>query len=250
MKAIIIAAGSGKRLDSEKTKLPKGLLDINGKTIIQRQINLLKNNNIQDITILTGPHKEKFNFSNVQYIEDLEYEKHDVLLSLMVAKNEIKGDVIIIYSDILFDEQVLQQVLESKVDIGITIDMDWEKKYENRTDHPKSEADNTIIENNRIIKIKKNITKVSQGQENGEFIGIVKFSAKGSEIFINTYTEVEKTKPTPFHDALSFEKSYLTDMMQELIDQGISLDPIIINGIWCEIDTSQDLENAKQLFLS
>ena len=51
MKAIIIAAGSGKRLDSEKTKLPKGLLDINGKTIIQRQINLLKNNNIQEFNI-------------------------------------------------------------------------------------------------------------------------------------------------------------------------------------------------------
>ena len=248
MKAIIIAAGSGQRLGSEIAKLPKALLDINGKTILERQINLLKNKNIQDIVIITGPHKEKFNFNNVNYIEDLEYEKHDVLLSLMAAKNEIKGDVIIIYSDILFDEQILQQILESKVDIGITIDMNWEKRYERRTEHPKSEADNVIIENTKITKIKKNITEIATGQENGEFIGIVKFSAKGSEIFVNQYNKLEKNKSTPFHDATSFERSYLTDMIQELIDQNISLDAIIINGTWCEIDTLQDLENAKKLF--
>ena len=249
MKAIIIAAGSGQRLDSETTKLPKGLLDINGKNILERQINLLKNKNIQDIIIITGPYKEKFNFSNVNYVEDLEYEKHDVLLSLMIAKNEIQGDILIIYSDILFDEQVLQQVLESKADIGITIDLDWEKKYENRTEHPKSEADNVIIQNNKILKIRKNITEISHDQVNGEFIGIVKLSTKGSEIFLDMYNQVEKTKPTSFHDAASFEKSYLTDMLQELIDQGISLDPIIIDGNWCEIDTPQDLKTAKKLFV-
>ena len=43
------------------------------------------------------------NFDKVKFIEDLEYEKHDVLLSLMVAKNEFKGEVITTYSDILFE---------------------------------------------------------------------------------------------------------------------------------------------------
>ena len=38
-------------------------------------------------------------------------------------------------------------------------------------------------------------------------------------------------------------------MLQELIDQGISLDPIIIDGNWCEIDTPQDLKTAKKLFV-
>jgi len=136
MKAIIIAAGSAKRLSLHTKELPKGLLDINGKTIIERQIHILKNNGIQEIIIITGPHKEKYKFDNVRYVEDLEYGKHDVLLSLMTVKNEFKGEIITIYSDILFDEKILQQVLKSKVDIGVATDMSWEQKYEDRTEHP------------------------------------------------------------------------------------------------------------------
>lgn len=246
MKVMIIAAGSAKRLGSHTKEIPKGLLDINGKTILERQIHVLKSKNIHDITIIIGPYKEKYNFDNVRYVEDYEYEKHDVLLSLMMVKNEINGDVIIIYSDILFDEKILQQVMESKVDIGIVTDMNWESKYENRTEHPKSQADNVIIENNKVVKIKKNILNILKEQKNGEFIGIMKLSDKGSKIFVNEFNKLEKIKPTTFHDASTFQKSYLTDMIQELIDIGISIDPIIITGNWCEIDTLQDLESARK----
>lgn len=248
MKAIIIAAGSAKRLGSFTKELPKGLLDINGKTILDRQIQVLKNNGIQEIIIIIGPHKEKFKFDKVRYIEDIEYEKHDVLLSLMEAKNEIKGETIITYSDILFDEKILQQIIKSKVDIGIATDMNWEQKYENRTEHPKSQADNVIIENNKIIKIKKNISKILDNQKNGEFIGIIKLSQKGSKKFVMEYNKIEKNKPHSFHNALIFEKAYLTDMIQELIEQKILVEPIIVDGDWCEIDTLQDLENAKKKY--
>jgi L-glutamine-phosphate cytidylyltransferase len=248
MKTIIIAAGSAKRLGKYTKELPKGLLDINGKTILERQIDVLKNNGIQEIIMIVGPHKEKFKFDNVKYIEDLDHEKHDVLLSLMTAKNQIKGDIIITYSDILFDEKLLQQIMKSNADIGVVTDMDWEQKYENRTEHPKSQADNVIIENNKIVRIKKNISKISEKQKNGEFIGILKLSEKGSEKFVMEYNKVEKNKPSPFHDTAIFERAYLTDMIQELIDQKIQVNPIIVDGNWCEIDTIQDLENAKLFF--
>ena len=248
MKAIIIAAGTAKRLSEETKTFPKGLLDINGKTILQRQIEILKRKNIEDIIIIIGPHKEKFQFENVRYVRDIEFEKHDVLLSLMAAKNEIKGEIITTYSDILFDEEILQQIMESKVDIGVATDLNWEQNYENRTEHPKSQADNVIIENKKIIKIEKNVSKISHEQQNGEFIGIMKFSEKGAEIFVNEFNRVEKENPKPFHDAKTFEKAYLTDMIQELINQKISIEPIIVNGNWCEIDTPQDLENARRKY--
>lgn len=248
MKAIIIAAGSAKRLGEKTKTLPKGLLDINGKTILERQISVLKNNGINEIVIIIGPHKEKFEFDNVKYVEDKEYDKHDVLLSLMAAKHEIVGDVITTYSDILFDDEILQQIIRSDVDIGITTDLNWEQKYQDRTEHPKSQADNVIIEDNKVIKIKKNISKISGNQKNGEFIGIVKFSKNGAEKFVMEYEKIAKINPNPFHDAKTFEKSYLTDMVQELIDQKIPVVPIIVKGSWCEIDTIQDLENAKKTY--
>ncbi len=245
MKAIIIAAGSAKRLGDETRELPKGLLDINGKSILQRQIDILRECGIQEIIIIRGPHRKKFEFDKITYVDDLEYQGHDVLLSLMAAKEKISGDVITIYSDILFDKKILNQIINSKVDIGVATDMKWEEKYENRTEHPKSQADNVIIQDSEVVKIKKNISTTSENQKNGEFIGIMRFSEIGSKKFVEVYNQLEKNRSNPFHDAIMFEKAYLTDMIQELIDQKISIKPIIVDGDWCEIDTLQDLKNVR-----
>jgi len=248
MKAIIIAAGCATRLGKYTEELPKGLLNINGKTILEKQISLFKQKNINDITIIVGPHKEKFDFTDVKYVEDHEYQKHDVLQSLMVARDSIKDDVIITYSDIIFDDSVLDDVIKSKAKIGLAIDLDWEKNYINRTEHPKSEADNVIIQNEKIIKIEKNILSIFDGQKLGEFIGIIKLLGNGSEIFHQEFNKIEKNHLGSFHNAPSFDMAYLTDMIQELIDNEYTISPIIINGKWCEIDTFQDLQKTLTLF--
>ena len=70
----------------------------------------------------------------------------------------------------------------------------------------------------------------------------------GSKIFVDRFLELEKSHTGNFHDAPSLKKAYLTDMIQELVDFGITVTPILISGKWCEIDTRQDLERASKLF--
>jgi choline kinase len=165
----------------------------------------------------------------------------------MVAKSHMNDEMITTYSDIIFDEKILNSIMEFKGDIGIAVELNWEKRYINRDQHPKSEADNVIIDSNKILKIKKNISECKDNQVIGEFIGLMKLSKKGSEIFKNKYLELEKMHVGKFHNAPSLEKSYLTDMLQELINSGVKISPIIINGNWCEIDTPQDIEIAKKI---
>ncbi len=248
MKIIVIAAGSGKRVGEKTKNFPKYLLNVNGKTIQQHQLSVFKKFNYDEIIVITGPHKEKFTSDECTYVEDVKYHNHDVLGSLMEARKYISGDVIIIYSDIIFDDKILSQMIETNTEIGIAVDLDWEKKYIGRTEHPKTEADNVLLNNQKNIKkIKKNIVKDSKSII-GEFIGIMKLSAKGSKIFVDKYVELEKNNPKNFHNSTSFEKAYLTDMLQDLIDNKIPVTPIFINGKWCEIDTMQDLNIASQLF--
>ena len=247
MKVIIIAAGYGSRLGNLTKTTPKGLLEINGKSILQRQIDLFYSKKIFDITIITGPHK-KFGLSDISYINDKKYDEHDVLGSLMAAKNIFHGEIITSYSDIIFEEKILDQLLNFKGDIGVPIDLDWEKYYEGRTQHPKSEADNVLLKNNQIVEIKKNIMSKNNDEMIGEFLGPMVFSEHGSEIFIKQYEKLEQSIHGKFHNAPSLKKAYLTDMIQELITQNIHVDPIMINGNWCEIDTSQDLIRAEKLF--
>jgi len=247
MKVIIIAAGSATRLGKLTEKKPKGLLQINGKSILERQIELFRKYGIEDIIIITGPHK-KFGIDNVTYVEDTDYQHHDVLGSLMAAKDFLKGKILTCYSDILFDEEILKEILNFSGDIGIPIDLDWRKNYIGRTQHPKSEADNVILNQKTILKIKKNISFCNTNEVIGEFLGPVIFSENGSKIFVEKYNKLKNTHCGNFHNAPSLKKAYLTDMIQELINNNIKIDPILINGKWCEIDTYEDFQKAKLLF--
>ena len=248
MKIIFIAAGSSTRLGTKTLNFPKGLIKINNNSIMGIQLDLFKNKKIDNIIIITGPNADKFNFKNVTYINDTNHKKHDVLGSLMVAKSHMNNEIVTTYSDIIFDEKILNSIVEFKGDIGIAIELNWEKRYINRDQHPKSEADNVIIQNGEIVKIKKNISESKDDQIIGEFIGLMKLSKEGAKIFKNKYLELEKTHIGKFHNAPSLERAYLTDMLQELINSGLKISPIIINGNWCEIDTPQDIEIAKKKF--
>jgi len=247
MNAIIIAAGSGKRISEDVKSTPKSLINVNGKPIINYQIEVLKHVGIKKIIVITGKYSEKFGIKNIQYINDTNHNKHDILGSLMKAKDFLKNDVIVLYSDIIFETKIIQQILDSKGNISIAIDMNWEKNYEGRTDHPKSEAENVLLDNKKnILQIKKNIK--NENFSIGEFLGIIKFSNDGADIFLKKYEEVSNKNKGGFHEASSILKSYLTDMLQELIDSNIKLEPVLISGKWCEIDTMQDLKNAEQKF--
>ena len=248
MKAIILGAGYGSRLGDLTKNTPKNLLDINGKSILERQITRFQNNGINDILLIVGPHKEKYNLKNVRYIQDENFDEHEQLSSLMVAKNEIIDDVIITFADVLIDQQIMSQIIKSSQKIGLTVDLHWESNYVGRTEHPISEADLVSIQNDKIIKIQKNLKRQSNEQI-GEFLGVMKMNVKGSEEFVKAYNFLEESHEGKFHGSSSLKKGYLTDMIQELINMQKEIKPIFVNGEWVEIDTSQDLEIARKKFL-
>ena len=68
MNAIIIGAGSGKRISENVKNIPKSLVKINGKSILEYQIAILKKAGIENIIIITGPHSEKFQFTDVNFV--------------------------------------------------------------------------------------------------------------------------------------------------------------------------------------
>ena len=249
MKAIFIAAGEGSRLGNLTKDLPKPLVDINNKSIIERQISLLRKNNVNDIVVVTGYKKEKFTFKNIEYVHNPNFREQEQTGSLMTARSKIAGDVLIMFGDILFEEIILQQMLNSKGDIVIAIDKDWEKSYEERPDNPKSEADKVLIKDDKVIQISAKNIKINDNDNNiGELLGLMKLSPKGSKILIEQYKKLENSHVGKFHDAPSFKKAKFVDVLQELISLGIIITPVYIEGKWCEIDTPYDLKRAKNIF--
>ncbi len=246
MNAIILAAGKGSRLGNITENIPKGMLKLFGKTLIERQIEIYKNCGINDITIVTGYKSELIRFSGMNYIKNHNYAVTNMNESLFCASKKFSDSVIISYTDIIFEQKIIQQMLKSSADIGIAVNLNWEKNYEGRTSHPTSEAENVLIENEKICQIKKDISKKMLNQEIGEFMGIIKLSKEGGKIMLQKYLELKENHKGTFHNADFFQTAYITDMLQEMIDSGFNISPVIIDGHWCEIDTPQDLEKVEK----
>ena len=247
MNAIILAAGEGTRLRPETNSIPKGMVKLFDKSLLEIQIDIFKKCGINDINIVTGYLAEQITFPSINYFKNKNYSSTAGIGSLFYAKEKLQDSTIITYSDLIFEKTVIDQVNNFKGDIGITVDLDWEKKYENRDQHPKSEADNVLFdEKGNILELRKNIQKPNSVI--GEFTGIVKLSKKGSKIFLDKYSELKISHKGKFHNSPSLKQSIMPDMLQELIDSGINVEPILISGKWCEIDTPQDLAFARIFF--
>ena len=248
MKAIIIAAGPSSRSRSLTENIPKALLEIEGKTILQRMLETLYSCGITDIVIVRGYQKEKINFPNITYYENPNYSENNILASLFYAEETMEEGFIFSYCDIIYTKKIVQKLLDSPYDISLIIDIAWAKRYEGRTQHPTDEAELACVVNGKVTRLSKFFNPEAAY---GEFIGLAKFSEKGAEILRRNYHRAKKNKwckyEGRFHDAISIDKAYLTDMIQELILRGYPVHSIDIQKGWVEIDTEQDFEYAKQL---
>src|SRR5207245_76948 len=101
--AIIPAAGFEKQLLPLIQDKPKCLLDIKGKTILERQVAALNEVNIKDIAVVRGYQKEKIAFPNLRYYDNDRYEDTGELTSIFCAEQELKGRCLLLYSDIIFE---------------------------------------------------------------------------------------------------------------------------------------------------
>jgi L-glutamine-phosphate cytidylyltransferase len=246
--AIIIAAGLGSRMQTLTDDKPKCMLEFGEKTLLQRQLDAYWACGVTDISVVRGYQKDKIHYDGLRYFENPDYKNNNILNSLFYAEEAITGHVICAYSDILFDAHVVQRVLEAQHDISVVVDIDWRGYYDGRRDHPLDEAENIIFDaNNRVIAAGKAIA--TKNDVHGEFIGMMKFSPHGAEIFKRHFNRIKELYAgKPFQRAKVFEKSYLTDIIQDMTDIGIPIHCVIIERGWKEIDTIEDYEKALMDF--
>jgi len=247
-KTLIVAAGIGSRLKAHTKNLPKCMLDFGGKTLLERQLSAYRDCGIDNISVIKGYKKNKINYKNLKYFDNKDYTNNNILNSIFCGEKVINGNVIIAYSDILFESSVVRRLLDSDHDISVVVDIDWRGYYVDRKEHPLAEAENVIFNsNNEVIKIGKMPTE--KQEVHGEFIGMIKLSHRGAEIFKQNFHRVKKLYwNKPFQRAKTFQNAYLTDMIQELVDIGIKVHCVIIERGWKEIDTVEDYQKALQEF--
>lgn len=230
MKAIILAAGKATRLLPLTKDVPQCMLKVGKKTILELQIESLKKAGVEDIIVITGCLSEKLEkFCSKLEIKTLFspfYEVSGMALSLWVVKDALKNEFIFLYSDVLFEPRIIKELLRNKGDVCLVI----------KKEIPREEAEK-VIEKEEVIK---SASKAITGGENGEFIGIAKFSSTGTERLIKELEEIART---------DLNASFI-----KVIDSLIKKREIIVtscnikNAQFIDIDFPKDLEKAEKLF--
>ena len=234
------------RLRTLTNDKPKCMLKLFNETLIERQIKIFNNCNINDITIVTGYMSEMIDIPDVNYVKNKNYETTNINESLFCALEPSSSPILVTYSDIVFEQKIIQQMLEFTGDVGLAVNLNWKKCYQNRNMHPLSEAENVLVENGKILQIRKNISKSLENQQIGEFLGIMMLSSEHVKILLEKYSYLKKNHVGAFHNSSSLSNAYITDMLQEIINCGVTVNPIFTEGKWCEIDTPEDLKNAEK----
>ena len=235
------------RLRTLTNDKPKCMLKLFNETLIERQIKIFNNCNINDITIVTGYMSEMIDIPDVNYVKNKNYETTNINESLFCALEPSSSPILVTYSDIIFEQKIIQQMLEFTGDIGLAVNLNWKKYYQNRNMHPLSEAENVLVENGKILQIRKNISKSLENQQIGEFLGIMMLSSEHVKILLERYSYLKKNHVGTFHNSSSLSNAYITDMLQEIINCGINVNPVFTEGRWFEIDTQEDFKNAEKL---
>ena len=248
MKAVIIAAGVGSRLGKLTKEIPKPLINVNGKSIIERQIDSFRKCGINEIIVITGYKNHKFDLEDVEYVFNPDYAEVEQAFSLLTARKKIDDDVIISFGDIIFEDKILKQVLNIKNDVVIGVDHDWKKSYEKRMDNSPTMSDFIAIKDGKIIKLFRKSTEFDEGSIIAEFSGLFKLSFYAVKKIIQTYEKLEMSHSGKFHYADSLKKAKIIDLLQELFENGVEMEAVHLEGKWCEIDTPQDLDLARKMF--
>ena len=237
MKAIIIAAGSGKRIPEFSKLIPKSLIKINKKSILKRQIDFMTKAKISNIAVIKGFKSDKINFKKIKYFYNKNYKNNEQLESLFSAKAWFTDDLLITFSDIIYEDSIIKKIIKSRHSFTIAIQKNWKKKYKKRFDHPTNQADKVFIKNNKIVDIGK---KLSIDKANGEFLGIFKIDKNMCNKFINYYKILKKNKKT--------NKMQIHHFFNHLIKKNINIKPTYFHGKYMEIDTLNDYKIAKEIF--
>ena len=252
-KAIIVAAGRGRRLGSNTDDIPKCMVKVADRPILHWQLRALAAAGIRDIVVVRGYLAERIDpgTSPARFIDNREWEHNNILASLMCASEEFAGGFYFSYCDIVSAPGVVARLAteaKNPASASLIVDRRWADAYQGRDLHPVSEAELAAVDSpaGRVVQVGKGAVPAANAV--GEFIGLAHFSSVGAAALVDHWQRALRAGglDAPFGRAKTLRQAYLTDALNAMADAGDRLDPVFIDGEWREIDTPQDLAAAEQ----
>ena len=239
-RAIILAAGFGSRLMPHTKDKPKCMVEIDGKTILERQTEVFSHFGIKDIAIVSGHASSAIPTESYSVFENQQYSTTNMVASLMCARDWLSSsdtDLIISYGDIVFNSRVFDGMMRAEDgDMYVVSDTRWLKYWEKRMEDPLMDAETfRVNESGYVTELGKKPKSASDIE--GQYIGLQRWSGHRINDILRFYDSMDRQAR---YDGQNFENMYMTSFLQLLADNGFSMKAVPIENGWLELDTDED----------
>ena len=245
MKALILAAGQGTRMGALTANKPKCLVEFGGRSLLSRQMESLKAGGCDELAIVTGHGAQFLQSYGAILFHNADYQKTNMVASLMTAADWFKDNVIVSYGDIFYKPQIIFDLMRADADIAIAYDVNWKALWLARFgDAYLDDAETFAFTGNQLTAI--GARSKNPADINGQYMGLLKFTPKGWDIWTNYYRSLSVRAPEGTKNGQ--DKIDMTMMLNGLLKTGQRIAVVPNTGDWGESDSATDLEFYQKKF--
>jgi choline kinase len=245
MKVIILAAGQGSRLRPYTDHCPKCMVELAGMPLLHRQLAILRAGGIadSDIALVGGYRQDQLLANGIRQFSNVRFDHTNMVETLFCAESFIAPDedLLICYSDIVYEPEVLQTVLQGDGDIVLAADLEWKRLWSLRMDNPLDDAETFKMAQGRVIELGKKPKNDDEVQ--AQYMGLIRVAAAKVQAFVDFYSALDRQAT---YDGKDFDNMYMTSLLQALIDADWDVRPALVSGGWLEVDSASELELYEQ----
>ncbi len=236
--AVILAASRGDLGDLTRDQ-PKCMIDVRGQSLLERLVSLLSDSGIRSITVVCGYHKEVIALNGVATVDNDRYAETGEVYSLACARPQLDGETIVVYGDILFRRYILDGLLATDGDIVVAVDALGALAGARATPRDLVAAERSFSGNyldDAPVHLRAVAQDLATAETTGEWIGLARFTAQGTAWLREELDLIEAEGKLDSMD------------MPLLITRLAAKRPVLVHyitGHWLDVDTLEDLSNAR-----
>lgn len=239
MKAIILAAGRGSRMRALTDDRPKCLVELDGRSLLDRQLAALTAAGVRDIAIVTGYRRETLAGRGLVEFHNPRWETTNMVSSLACAAPWLEAEPCLVsYSDIFYDHTGPAALIAIDAALAVTFDPNWRALWEKRFGDPLVDAETFRLNpDGTLAGIGDKPTTVEEVE--GQYMGLLRFTPQG-------WGEVTRLRAAM--DAGQRDRMHMTGTLQRVIEAGrVVVRAVPYLGAWGEVDSTEDLAAYRDL---
>jgi choline kinase len=233
MRAIILAAGRGTRMKELTDERPKCLVELRGKSLLDRQLEALQGAGIVQIAIVTGYRRELLIDRGLVEFHNARWSETNMVSSLACAHEWLQMEPCIVsYSDIFYRSSAVKSLMDSQASLAVTYDPNWLDLWTERFGDPLLDAETFLLNaDNTLREIGKKPKSVEEVE--GQYMGLLRFTPDGWSEVLRIRTELRPDECDQMH---------MTGTLQKVIEENrLAIEAIPYEHSWGEVDSAEDL---------